>query len=242
MSASLAAEVAQMRASALDLLEEYEMHAPPINVYQILKKKQVEVDFWPFPSGNIEGLYRYDVTGPGIAINNQHHPVKQRFTAGHELKHHLHDIVDGSATHTCLSSRKRRKIERQANSFSAELLVPPHMLQSAIQELGSELLTITTLAGAFRVSYPCIVYRLNTLGYIGDTAKRKYVEKDYRYQDIQKALANRNSAEAAQLQSAALLDALGHLNTENRCPGCSATLFNSDWEICPNCNLHLSQP
>jgi len=100
---------AQMRTSANNLLDKYRIYTPPVNIYQILYNKDVPVDFMDF-SSKVQGIYLKNVTGVGIAINANDHPVKQRFTGAHELKHHLHDVSEYGEM-LCSPDFKQKRID-----------------------------------------------------------------------------------------------------------------------------------
>ncbi len=229
-----------MRKSALSVLQGYNIREPPVNVYQILTDQEVQVDFLPFRNSRLEGLYLRNITGSGIAVNSNHPRPKQRFTAAHELKHHLHDVPDdGTQLPPCLSNA-RTHIERKANAFAAELLMPPTMFQAVIDELG-ELLTITTLSAVFHVSYEATVYRLNTLRYIGDGQITKFLSSTYRREDGQTAYQNRQNGNGriAKIRVPAVQAALGFIDGGRYCNNCGALLINNQWNVCPECSTNL---
>lgn len=230
-----------MRTSALSVLQSYNVREPPVNVYQILKDQEVQVDFWSFSNSKLDGLYLRNITGSGIAINRNHPHPKKRFTAAHELKHHLHDVPDDRAQLPPCLSNARTHIERKANAFAAEILMPPGMFQAVITDLAEELLTITTLAAVFRVSYEATVYRLNSLGYITDGQKTKFLLQNFRRDDGQATNQNKQNGKGklAKIRLPAVLAALGHVDEERYCVNCNALLINSQWNICPDCNADL---
>lgn len=233
---------AQMRASASAILEECNISEPPINVYQILRAKNVPVDFIPFSSSKVEGIYLKNATGVGIAINQNHHPVKQRFTGAHELKHHCHDVTEHGKM-LCSAAFNRRDIEQRANRFAAELLVPVNQFQQVIEELlRSELLTVTTLAQTFHVSYPTIVFRLHTLGYITSRQRDGLLTPEERQADEHTALSHVGSRNAAKLRLPAIITLLGSQDGFSYCPHCSKLVFDPVWTICHSCGKSLDGP
>ena len=229
---------AQMRASANNLLDAHDISTPPVNIYQILHDKDIPVDFLPF-SSKVEGIYLKNVTGVGIAINSNHHPVKKRFTGSHELKHHLHDVPEHGEM-LCSSDFQKWRIEQRANRFAAELLAPPHFIQEVIEELvRTELLTITTLAKVFHVSYPTIVYRLHTLGYISDGQRDRLLKQNARQDDKHAAMLLNGNVNAARLRMPTLIATLGSANGFSYCSQCSELVYDPAWSICYSCGDHL---
>jgi Zn-dependent peptidase ImmA (M78 family) len=141
-------------------------------------------------------------------------------------------------TRAYCKSDDKSKIERRANAFAAELLMPSPMFRSAFNELhalGEDLVTVTTLAGVFRVSYEATVYRLNTLGYVTDGQKKKLLSPNGRKDDLKKAHQNGSDQRVAKIRTPALLAALGQLDSQIYCLHCSAILLDSRWSVCPNC-------
>lgn len=157
-----------MEKLALAVLHEQRLLTPPINVYAALHAHGVEVDLISFTNYSLSGVYMDEPgVGPSVALNEQHDFQKRRFTAGHELKHHLADRAPGGSNLRCLEAgaAKRRIIEKAANAFAARFLVPAEMLKRSIKELGNDQ-SIYALAELFGVNYPVIVYQLHNSGAI----------------------------------------------------------------------------
>ena len=118
-----------MNKLALELLAKHDVVEPPINIYQIIHDRNIKI-FW-YPMTNIEGVYDYhDMFGPSITINQNHASLKQRFSAGHELKH---DLCDRSSPHPSIPGSKS-VMEKEANAFAASLLMPEHMVRAVIDQ------------------------------------------------------------------------------------------------------------
>lgn len=95
----------------------------PINPFQMLTDLGVPFVFRAFSNKNCEGMYlpaqgKDDVAIVGINIKR---PItRQRYTAAHELCHH---IKDSRSTYIC-NPGSNIPIERYAENFAAELLMP----------------------------------------------------------------------------------------------------------------------
>lgn len=229
---------AQMRASANQVLEAHSISLPPINIYQVLYSDEIPVDFWDF-SSKVQGLYLNNATGLGIAINANHHPVKKRFTAAHELKHHRHD-ADETELLPCIDNDKDRKIEEFANRFAAELLVPVAMFQQVIVELQqTELLTVTTLRRVFHVSYPTVVYRLHTLGYVSSGQRDRLLKSTAQQEDWATTIQLQKSRASAKVKMLPLVAILGSSDGFSYCSKCSELIFDPSWYICHSCGQPL---
>lgn len=101
----------------------------PINPFQMLTDLEIPFVFRPFKK--YEGVYipsanKEDV--PIIGINLNRPIVRQRFTAAHELCHHLKDANIGFAC----TSNPQSDIECYAEAFASELLMPMNELKKQI--------------------------------------------------------------------------------------------------------------
>lgn len=101
-----------------------------------------------------------------ITVNALHHPNRRRFTIAHELGHYfLHsrdqnDFVDK----ILFRSSDSDPIEREANVFAAELLMPSAEFQNLIKQ-GTTM--VEHLAQRFNVSAMAVRVRAKELGYKG---------------------------------------------------------------------------
>lgn len=99
-----------------------------------------------------------------IEVNQVHHPHRQRFTIGHELGHFelKHSGV------VCVQDSRSwsdptRINERQANEFSAALLMPADLVRAAWRELAHN----GKVAERFNVSDQAMWLRLEALDLLG---------------------------------------------------------------------------
>ncbi len=165
--------VEKARAAARELLEQFEVKAPPIPVERIIKSRGIVLQFAPLED-DLSGM-AYSKDGVGIiGVNALHHPNRQRFTAAHELAHHLlHAKEIQKAVHVDkgfrmllrddVSSRGVDRLEIEANAFASELLMPRKFIDLALGPAGLDLeddANIETLAKKFRVSAAAIRFRL----------------------------------------------------------------------------------
>ena len=122
-------------------------------------------------------LYR-DNASAVIGVNTHHAPVRQNFTAAHELGHLLlHDQEQLHVDHGFrvrlrddVSSQGTDEAEREANLFAASLLMPKEFLEADLaSEESVDLLDdglLCDLARKYGVSTQALVNRLKNLGYI----------------------------------------------------------------------------
>lgn len=133
----------------------------PINPFQMLKDLKIYFVFRDFSKA--EGIYipaksRKDIAIVGININR---PIqRQRFTAAHELCHHLKD----STTNYICQIGDDKKTEKYANNFAAELLMPINDFRKKVSEYiydgEIEDFDILKVANYFGVSYEACLRRI----------------------------------------------------------------------------------
>ncbi len=152
-----------MNRLALALLREHGVAEPPVNIYRIIEERKIELFFWPL-TPKLSGFYEHcPITGKSITINLRDDQRKQRFTAGHELKH---AICEPDKDHAALEQGKLRQVERMANAFSARLLLPEAMVRRVMRSMRAEV-CVGLLADVFGVHTNVAVFRLHNLGMIG---------------------------------------------------------------------------
>jgi len=107
------------REKAREVLREHRIGHPPVVVHSIARKCGFEVR-----KSRQLGKLSARLVGKVVEVNAEDPVVRQRFSVAHELGHHFlgtrHD--DGPLA------------EQEANAFAGELLVPGHMLRSAIEQ------------------------------------------------------------------------------------------------------------
>lgn len=115
---------------------------PPVDVDRVAKKLGVEICREEFVE-QIDGFYFRVPDGPPvIAVNNSYlkPPGRQRFTAAHEIGHHLlgaHKSDDLEMF--CVDGVKTRKtaLERACDRFAALLLMPEPLVRRWFEDLSA---------------------------------------------------------------------------------------------------------
>lgn len=98
-----------------------------------------------------------------IEFNGDEAPVRQRFTMAHELGHYALGHEDAPRDSVAsFNSRQNSPMERAANQFAAELLMPAKAVATLVQS--GKFKTVDDLAKAFDVSKVAMTYRINNLG------------------------------------------------------------------------------
>jgi len=132
----------------------------PIDPFKLLRKFGIIYQFMEFK--DLEGIYivpedESDV--PIVGINYTRKITRQRFTAAHELCHHLKD----RKSETCLIGEKS-ELEQYAEKFAAELLMPSRLFCSVSSEYAKDgkvtLDDALQIAERFGVSFRSCVLRL----------------------------------------------------------------------------------
>jgi Zn-dependent peptidase ImmA (M78 family) len=112
----------------------------------------------------IAGAYFRRPRGALILLNGADAASRLRFTLAHELGHHVLAHEQSVDTHAELS-RPVRTIERQANAFAAELLVPVAAVLAFLsggRPVG--LADVVELAARFGISAPAALFRFQAAG------------------------------------------------------------------------------
>lgn len=156
---------------ARELLQKHGVTEPAVDIFAIIKAEGLRLTFDEMDDQH-SGFLLVENNKATIAINRDHHPNRQRFTAAHELGHYvLHSqgrdrlFVD-SATQTFLrnqvSSQGTKQEEIEANQFAASLLMPRKMLKDALNEFEDDItdLDIYRMSAKFEVSEQAMTLRL----------------------------------------------------------------------------------
>lgn len=150
---------------------------------QALAEWNVFVFEWNMP-WHLSGLsYRGPFTA--IFINHAHSATRRLFTLTHEFAHILFHLgrksgksSDSEADDTLVSIASfRDPLEKQANAFAGEFLMPTEELQRLVDGYGSRIREPAHLeaeARAFNVSRDALFYRLTKLGVFDWTEKSRY--------------------------------------------------------------------
>ena len=102
----------------------------PINPFELLKEQNAVITYSDFDK--MEGLLLYDKKQSFVSININRPITRQRFTAAHELGHiFLHTEIKGN-NFICPISVKKNDIEKEADTFASNLLMPTEELNKRV--------------------------------------------------------------------------------------------------------------
>lgn len=137
----------------------------PVNVKGIAHQLGIGLFFSPLPDALSAFLLRAGKRAV-IGVNSNQHPVRQRFSAAHEIGHFVLSHTDASlfdyavpATSDGEPPGYDPQNEREANIFAAELLMPE---ESLIAEAADY--SLARLAKRYEVSQEAMSFRLLNLG------------------------------------------------------------------------------
>jgi Zn-dependent peptidase ImmA (M78 family) len=143
-------------------LAENSIYSPPVPAVEIAKNNGIRVYFAEFPSTQSEVSGFFDFKNNSIYVNRDEPAGRQTFTVAHELGHALlHGKLfrvhpeDYKVLLRAPIRAASDPLEKEANAFAAELLVPEKMLQH-YSKIGS----IPELARLFNVSEEVIRFRM----------------------------------------------------------------------------------
>lgn len=153
---------------------------PPVNIYQLAIICDIEIEF-----ANLSSKSQGSCLDLGGAIkktivlnrNRDWDWRRRRFTAAHELRHALFHTgfgIDSSNTRTI------SRLERDANSFAARLLMPDTLLERLQSAYG--FLTSTMVSEIFGVSFEAATYRLHSQRNV-DLSSRSF-RREFRKKDL----------------------------------------------------------
>jgi len=156
-----------IREKAHAILQMMGVKEPPVDVNKVSERLGFRVIPFDFPDDTsavllIEGTVR------SIGVNRRHAPVRQRFSAAHELGHYLSGHEDFSGEYhlkvedRTLYEDPEYRQELEANEFAAELLMPNFMLKKDVQHIG---LDVPALAQKYKVSEQAMWIQLINLGF-----------------------------------------------------------------------------
>jgi Zn-dependent peptidase ImmA (M78 family) len=140
----------------------------PVDVFSAVERLGLVLAFAPL--GKVSGIYLPRLRSPGILIHSGHPRTRQRYTAAHELGHH----VFGHAAEVDMDLElqlQRGEVERwpdhekEAEAFAAWFLMPRRLLREGMRQLGMDRprspYDVYTLALWLGTSYAATLWQLD---------------------------------------------------------------------------------
>lgn len=141
--------------------------APITDLWDVISKRKVDLACKDFGERGGDGLYLWNGMQGLIVVNcsKSKHPLRQRFTAAHELAHHeMHRRPDEQLVVADKDVYDEEDdLEREANAFAANLLAPDRALQQELAGQASETidaLDVVRLTRRYGLSYTAMLNRL----------------------------------------------------------------------------------
>lgn len=143
----------------------------PVDVYDAVRRSNLWLMFQPLDG--LFGTYQQSEGAAGVVINVKVHPALQRFTAAHELGHHVlghSDSMDPESHIGRFTNLESQELDAQF--FAAEFLMPIAAVNSIASELDIEKSRVDAndvyqISLRLRTSYQATVNRLQTLQWFG---------------------------------------------------------------------------
>lgn len=151
---------------AKQVLNENFILEPPIDVYELARNNGIEIIEQLFPNNykNVSGFINIEDDHPVMYVNANDSQNRRKFTVAHELGHWiLHEILIREDPKKAVLLRvalgaNTDILEKEANAFAAELLVPMDIFSKLKNNK-----SVKQLAELFQVSTDVIGYREITL-------------------------------------------------------------------------------
>lgn len=165
-----------IRQKAVRILKEMGVVSAPVDVEGVASFLGIDVRKNPTKDEISGFLFKQAGAKAVIGINSLHHTNRQRFTLSHEIGHYvLHPQEEMHVDKFVLqfrdskSSKGEDELEKEANRFAAELLMPKEFLVRDVQEIGLQDLhddeAVKQLAKKYEVSVQAMTTRLTSLGF-----------------------------------------------------------------------------
>jgi predicted secreted protein len=149
-----------------------------VDVYAAIRRLRLWLLFEPLEG--LFGMYQRQEHSAGIVVNVKVHPALQRYTAAHELGHHIlgHEVSADPESHIS-QWHNLDKQELAAQMFAAEFLMPLAAVNAAAAALGVrsrdiDEMGVYQLSLRLRTSYSAMITRLQTLGWFGSSEAKRF--------------------------------------------------------------------
>jgi Zn-dependent peptidase ImmA (M78 family) len=154
----------------------------PLDVYEVIGRMRIDLQFCDIPS--LEGMYLDERESRRICVSSHRPWGRQRFTAAHELGHHLfgHGTRVDEVVDRGLADAEVPDEEVVADAFAGVLLMPPRVVQAAFRLRGADPSDPTpqeaySAACWIGVGYSTLLQQMRwTLGLLSQPAHKKLMQ------------------------------------------------------------------
>lgn len=165
----------QIRNIARGIIKNFNLNEPPVDLYYIAEKLNCIIRYAKDFPPTVDGMVLPLASGEYLVLINQYiKSVRKRFTLAHELGH---VYLKHYLKYGLYKSKDSQKdiIERQADVFATELLMPKHWVRKYYQKETD----IESLANLFWVSKEAMTIRLRELNLIEPDYSELFDETGY---------------------------------------------------------------
>lgn len=132
----------------------------PVNLVQFAQSVKIEI----LPAMGVEYVVAIDYDARTLHVNVDEPSIRKRFAVAHAIGHFALGHLKAGESHTdhlvSYNNRYARYVDRQANAFALELLMPAKNLADAIEDGMDE----KSLCKQFLVSSSALTARLKMIG------------------------------------------------------------------------------
>ncbi len=149
------------------------------NIFHLIEEFGLPVVRRNMEEDGPDGIYANN-GGIAVAVINTSRPRnRQRFTAAHELGHHVFAASKGLQVDENIFQQKGLK-EQKANAFAAHFLMPENGMRSFLSKDRRKLhinpQDIVHLGHHFGASHEAIIYQMHNIGIINASERSKFLE------------------------------------------------------------------
>lgn len=149
----------------------------PIDVFSIASQLGIFVKFSAL--ANLSGAYIHasDKNGPGILLNSNQPENRIRFSLAHEIAHYYLNHYSNQERAISLLGRHSSEIEKDADKFASELLIPKNILTEEVRKITKNSFSekdVYKLSDKFAVSYQAMLLALLKSGYLAQSQYDSY--------------------------------------------------------------------
>lgn len=172
------------------LLKQYNVFKAPVDIFGLIEEIGLDLVVMALDD-EMSGFIKIHGDSAAIAVNQDHHIFRQRFTAAHELGHYIlhrnsdaeQTFIDNSFSKTIIDKRKSsaRKVfnrdatsamgtqrqEIEANRFAGSILMPESIIEEIVSRFKIDItdeFDMKRLSDKFTVSTQAMTHRLTNLG------------------------------------------------------------------------------
>ncbi len=166
----------EIKKKAKEFFNKHNVHTLPVDIVRICNSEGFKVFEEYLPHGisgyivtDKENIEKYE-TNKVIIVNLADNPRRRRFTIAHELAHYALHKKENEDLYAHRDSGQNNSIEREADIFASNILMPEELLRDEISKLESTVFgklslsqKISCIADAFAVSESAAAIRLKEL-------------------------------------------------------------------------------